>query len=147
MSAGEAAPRGRPSSSRGVPPGGASDGRTANAARMDNVRGPTKTFGHKMEIAFMTKRKRAASAAALNAAKLLTFSPIVMALRIRKIAAGGAAAKSESRRMTSEKIKAAADVTMDATKSVLLGRPQTAPGRALDLYQRRVAANLKRLLR
>jgi hypothetical protein len=82
---------------------------------------------------------------ALNAVKLTAFAPIVIALRVAKIKAGGAAGKSESRRMVGEKMKAASDATFDAAKTVLTGHPGKVPGRMLALYQKRVAANLKRL--
>jgi hypothetical protein len=71
---------------------------------------------------------------------------MVFALRMVKIAAGGAAEKSESRRLVAEKMKVASDATLDAAKTVLTGHPGKVPGRTLALYQKRVAANLKRLL-
>jgi hypothetical protein len=45
-----------------------------------------------------------------------------------------------------EKMKAASDAALDAAKTVLTGHPGRVPGRTLALYQRRVAANFKRLL-
>ena len=94
----------------------------------------------------MTKRKAGLPTTALNAVKLSAFAPMVIALRMVKIAAGGAAGKSESRRLVPEKMKAASDATLDAAKTVLRGHPGRVPGRTLALYQKRVAANFKRLL-
>jgi hypothetical protein len=94
----------------------------------------------------MTKRKAGLPTTAINVVKLSAFAPMVIALRIVKIAAGGAAGKSESRRLVPEKMKAASDATLDAAKTVLRGHPGRVPGRTLALYQKRVAANFKRLL-
>jgi hypothetical protein len=94
----------------------------------------------------MAKRKGGLPTTALNAIKLRAFTPMVIALRMVKIAAGGGAGKSESRRLVAEKMKAASDATLDAAKTVLTGHPGKVPGRTLALYQKRVAANLKRLL-
>jgi len=99
-----------------------------------------------IEVEDMAKRKAGLPTTALNVVKLGAFAPMVIALRAAKIAAGGAAGKSESTRMLAEKMKAASDATVDAAKTVLTGHPGKVPGRTLALYQKRVAANLKRLL-
>ena len=94
----------------------------------------------------MAKRKAGLPTTALDAIKLSAFASMVIALRIVKIAAGGAAGKSERRRLVAEKMKAASDATLDAAKTVLTGHPGKVPGRTLALYQKRVAANRRRLL-
>ncbi len=66
-------------------------------------------------------RKANWSQSALNAAKLSAGVPVVMALRVAKIATGGAAGKSESKRMLAEKMKAASDASFDAAKTILTG--------------------------
>jgi hypothetical protein len=99
-----------------------------------------------LEVQDMAKGKNGLQAIALNAVKLTAFAPIVIAMRIMKIGAGGARGKSESRRMVGEKMKAASDATLDAAQTVLTGHPGKVPGRTLALYQKRVTANFKRLL-
>jgi len=71
----------------------------------------------------MTKRKAGLPTTAINAVKLSAFAPMVIALRMAKIAAGGAAGKSESGRLVPEKMKAASDAALDAAKTVLTGHP------------------------
>ncbi len=69
----------------------------------------------------------------------------VIALRLAKIARGGAAADAESRLMVDEKIKAAMDANMAAAQSVMTGQAHLAPKRALAVYKRKVRRNLRRL--
>ena len=80
-----------------------------------------------------------------DATRLSASIPAVIALRMAKLAKGGVAAKRESRRMVSEKIKAAFDANADAAKNVLSGRTYRVPGRILALYRKRVRNNLRRL--
>ena len=70
---------------------------------------------------------------------------LVVALRLAKIARGGAGAKAESRRMVEEKLKAVQDANVAAARSVLTGKAQLAPKRALNVFQKRVRKNLNRL--
>ena len=71
----------------------------------------------------MTKRKAGLPTTAINAVKLSAFAPMVIALRMAKIAAGGAAGKSESGDWCPKKMKAASDAALDAAKTVLTGHP------------------------
>ena len=69
----------------------------------------------------------------------------VIGLRTMKIAAGGAAADSEARRMVSEKVEAAAALQAMAMTGAL---GFTAPGaarKAVAHYRRKVQANGRRL--
>ena len=74
-------------------------------------------------------------------------APLVMMLRMAKIARGGAAAKREGTRMVDEKLKAASDATLGAARSALTGNANRVQARTLALYRKRVASNLRRLLR
>ena len=71
----------------------------------------------------------------------------VMTLRSMKIAAGGAAAETEARRMVSEKVEAAQALQVLALTGAL---GITAPGvvdKTLKHYRRKVRANRRRLTR
>jgi len=70
---------------------------------------------------------------------------LVIAMRLAKLAWGGPAAETESRRMVEEKIRAAQEANISAAQAVLTGKPHLAPKRALSVYQRRVRKNLCRL--
>lgn len=95
----------------------------------------------------MRKAKTGWSKTAVDAFKLGTSAPLVIALRMAKIAKGGAAGKRESKRMVAEKMKAASDAGLDAAHSILTGNARQVPARTLSLYQRRVGENLRRLLK
>jgi hypothetical protein len=69
----------------------------------------------------------------------------VIALRMAKLAHGGAAARAESKLMLDEKVKAAIDANIEAARSVMTGHAHLAPSRALSVYQKRVHKNLSRL--
>lgn len=79
--------------------------------------------------------------------KLGASASTVVALRMAKLAKGGSAAKRESKRMVQEKMKAALDANVDAARSIAAGKAHHVPVRMLALYQKRVGANLRRLLR
>jgi len=69
----------------------------------------------------------------------------VITLRTMKIAAGGAAAESESRRMVTEKVDAGVGLGLKALTGAL---GFTVPGiaaRSISHYRRRVRANRRRL--
>ena len=70
---------------------------------------------------------------------------LVIAMRLAKLAWGGHAAETESRRMVEEKIEAAQEANISAARAVLAGKGHLAPKRALSVYQRRVRKNLSRL--
>lgn len=73
----------------------------------------------------------------------------VIALRLAKIALGGAAAEAEASLMVSEKIAAFMQSQAIAGRGVLSAAPAGASARSarqiLNLYQRRVSANRRRL--
>jgi hypothetical protein len=95
----------------------------------------------------MKKRKAAWRKITGDIFSLSVNAPRVMALRMAKIARGGAAAKRESARMVDEKLKAASDATLGAARSVLTGNSDRVQGRTVALYRKRVANNLRRLLK
>jgi len=69
----------------------------------------------------------------------------VMALRTRKIAAGGAAGHAEAARMVSEKVSAGMALQMLAITGGLGTSPAGATARTLTHYRRKVRANRRRL--
>ncbi len=69
----------------------------------------------------------------------------VIALRMAKLAHGGAAARAESKLMLDEKVKAAIDANIEAARSIMTGQAHLAPAHALSVYQKRVHKNLSRL--
>jgi len=69
----------------------------------------------------------------------------VVSLRMLKLAAGGPAARTESRRMVSEKLAAAQSWQRLALTGGLGGSAPTAAGRTLRHYRRKVKANRRRL--
>jgi hypothetical protein len=83
---------------------------------------------------------------ALDAAWLAVEAQWVIAARIARLAAGGALAQSEARRMFSETTAALLESQMTAGVGIARGRkgPATAK-RVLAVYRRRVRANRRRL--
>jgi hypothetical protein len=73
-----------------------------------------------------------------NLAMLAAESQQVIALRMMKLAAGGAAARDEARRMTSEKVAA---MTEAGAKLMAGGSADS----VVSGYRRKVRANIKRL--
>jgi hypothetical protein len=71
----------------------------------------------------------------------------VIALRLAKLALGGAAAEREAARMVSEKVKALADSQRLVVSAAVRGKADNAPASVIGLYQRRVGANKRRLSR
>jgi len=69
----------------------------------------------------------------------------VIALRVMKLASGGASAKKEAKRMVSEKIAALAEAQLGFATDIALGRADRASANAVALYRRRVRANQRRL--
>lgn len=69
----------------------------------------------------------------------------VMALRMMKLAGGGAAATAEAERMVTEKILAAAEVGGRAWANALIGAAHLTPQRTVTHYRRKVRANRRRL--
>ena len=95
----------------------------------------------------MRRRKTSWPKIASDTLKLSASASTVIALRLAKLAKGGAAARRESQRMVDEKLKAAFDANADAARSIATGKALHVPGRTLTLYQKRVANNLRRLLK
>jgi len=74
----------------------------------------------------------------------------VIALRMLRLAAGGARAEAESSRMVTEKILAAgeAQVAAAAAAAAVRGhKKHVVAGKALNVYRKRVRANKRRLSR
>ena len=71
----------------------------------------------------------------------------VIALRMMKLAAGGAVATAEAERMVAEKVRAAIDVQTQAVSSALAGQGHLAATRAVSRLRRTVRANQRRLAR
>jgi hypothetical protein len=69
----------------------------------------------------------------------------VVGLRVMKLARGGRAAGRESVLMVDEKLRTACDANVEVLRSITRGKAGRAPERVLGLYQKRVAANLRRL--
>jgi hypothetical protein len=93
----------------------------------------------------MTRRSSSWLSLSMSAMQLGIEAQTVIALRMMKIAAGGAAAEAEVQRMISEKSQAALDTQLQIGKSAMSGRLDLAPARAVALYRRRVRANRRRL--
>lgn len=69
----------------------------------------------------------------------------VVGLRLMKLAAGGAAAEAEARRMVAEKVEAAAALQALAMTGALGFTAPAATAKALSHVRRRVRANRRRL--
>lgn len=70
----------------------------------------------------------------------------VIALRLMRLAAGGARGRTEASRMVAEKIAAAGEVQMAAASALVTGRPDNAvAGKVLRVLRKRVRANKRRL--
>jgi hypothetical protein len=83
----------------------------------------------------------------MNLMQLGAESSGVMALRMMRLAAGGAAAAAEAELMVSEKMAAVAAVQAEAWTSLMTGQGHLAPSRAVAHYRRKVRANRRRLAR
>ena len=81
----------------------------------------------------------------LDAIRLGIEAQSVIALRLMKVAVGGAPAQKEIGLMLTEKAQAAFDVQMEMGLSALAGKAHLAPARTVALYRRRVRANQRRL--
>ena len=84
----------------------------------------------------------------LNALRLGTEANTVVALRMMKIAGGGAGAATEAQLMVSEKIQAAMEVQSQLAFGAMTGAAaHIGPSKAVALYRRKVRANRRRLLK
>jgi hypothetical protein len=93
----------------------------------------------------MRRRRTNWSKFATDAVKLGVTANMVIAMRVAKIALGGARARSESKLMVAEKVKAATQANIAAAADILTGRAYKSPARTLALYQKKVSSNLRRL--
>ncbi len=71
----------------------------------------------------------------------------VVALRMMKLAGGGAGAAAEAQRMVTEKVAAAMAVQTELALGAMSGSPHAGPTKAVALYRRKVRANRRRLSR
>ncbi len=72
----------------------------------------------------------------------------VIALRLLRLAAGGARGESEARRMVAEKMTALVEAQTAATAALMNGgKHHVAAGKALNAVRKRVRANKRRLSR
>ena len=72
----------------------------------------------------------------------------VIALRMMRLASGGAPAQAEARRMVSEKATAAAEAQLVAAAAAWAGnKDHVIAGKALKVFAKRVRANRRRLSR
>lgn len=72
----------------------------------------------------------------------------VIALRMMRLAAGGARGRAEASRMVAEKVGALAEAQTAAAAAILTGRrDKIVAGKVLNTYRKRVRANRRRLSR
>jgi hypothetical protein len=72
----------------------------------------------------------------------------VIALRMMRLAAGGARGRAEASRMVAEKVGALAAAQTAAAAAILTGRREKiVAGKVLSTYRKRVRANRRRLTR
>ena len=72
----------------------------------------------------------------------------VIALRMMRLAAGGARGRAEASRMVAEKVGALAEAQTAVAAAILTGRRQkVVAGKVLNTYKKRVRANRRRLTR
>jgi hypothetical protein len=84
---------------------------------------------------------------ALSSASLSWEASQVIALRMMRIAAGGAKADKEMSRLIPEKIAALIDAQMSLGMDIALGRVHRSPQETIAMYRRRVRSNYRRLAR
>ena len=94
----------------------------------------------------MAKRRNPWLKLGLDAWSLGMESASVIGLRTMKIAAGGAAADIESRRMVDEKVRAGLELRTMALMGGLGSTPGGAAAKTLTHIRRKVRANQRRLL-
>jgi len=82
---------------------------------------------------------------AFQGAMLAIEAQQVIALRLAKIAAGGAAGKRESELMVAEKVEAMTDAGGLMFKAALVGKHDLDADKVVQLYRRKVRANRRRL--
>ena len=73
---------------------------------------------------------------------------VVVAMRLMRLAVGGALAQREAQRMVAEKVTAIAEAQAAATTKMIMGGGMAAATKsASSVYQRKVRANRRRLTR
>jgi hypothetical protein len=84
----------------------------------------------------------------IRAAQVGWDANVVAAMRVMRLAVGGALAQREAQRMVAEKVTANAEAQAAAiTKMLMGGRMAAATKSASAVYQRKVRANRRRLTR
>ncbi len=84
----------------------------------------------------------------LKAMQIAIEAQSVIALRMLRLAAGGARMEAEAYRMVTEKVVAAAEAQAAAAAAVIRGQSNhAAAAKGLNVYKRRVRANRRRLSR
>ncbi len=85
---------------------------------------------------------------AFKAIELRIEAQSVIALRMMRLAAGGARGRAEASRMVAEKIGALAEAQTAAAAAILTGRREKiVAGKVLKAYKKRVRSNRRRLSR
>jgi hypothetical protein len=85
---------------------------------------------------------------AFKAIELGVEAQSVIALRMMRLAAGGARGRAEASRMVAEKVSALAEAQTAAAAAILTGRREKIiAGKVLSTYRKRVRANRRRLTR
>ncbi len=93
----------------------------------------------------MTRQRNPWIGIGLGAWSLGLEASAVIGLRTMKLAAGGAAAEAEARRMVSEKVDAGLALHSMAMSGGLGSTPHAAAAKTLAHYRRKVRANRRRL--
>ena len=87
-------------------------------------------------------------ALSIKAVQMCVEAQSVIALRMLRLATGGARMEAEASRMVTEKVAAAAEAQAVAAVSALSGRsPHVVASKALTVVKKRVRANKRRLSR
>jgi hypothetical protein len=87
-------------------------------------------------------------ALSLKAVQMGVEAQSVIALRMLRLALGGARGEAETTRMVTEKVAAAVEAQTVAAVAAMTGRqPHTVADKALGVFKKRVRANNRRLKR
>jgi hypothetical protein len=87
-------------------------------------------------------------ALSLKAVQMGVEAQSVIALRMLRLASGGARMEAEATRMVTEKVAAAAEAQTVAAVAAMKGRqPHAVAGKALKVFKKPVRANNRRLTR
>ena len=84
----------------------------------------------------------------IRAAQVGWDSNVVVAMRLMRLAVGGALAQREAQRMVAEKVTVLAEAQMAAAAKMITGRGMAAATKSASaVYRRKVRANQRRLAR